>query len=79
MARVYYIISTVSAALQTTLWGGSELKFEPGMGGEKARTLTTIDHHTSLIFIIMFCTYDLQDENKETVLRLICYNSGANV
>ena len=35
-----------SAAPQTTLWGGSRPRFEPGPGGSEAGTLP-LDHHAS--------------------------------
>ena len=38
-----------SAAPETTLWGGPRPRFEPRTGDPEAETLTTIDHHTSLM------------------------------
>ena len=38
-----------SAAPEITLWGGPRPRFEPRTGDPEAETLTTIDHHTSLM------------------------------
>ena len=47
-----YSITVWSAAPQTTLWGGPEPRFEPGLGGPEAGTLP-LDHHTSSKYYVV--------------------------